>query len=129
MPTEADRQRWWLGDIPPNLDTPALRALAPPGATGITAHGDGYASWVFEEDAARPTPESKRLTAAQRAQACSTVEDGTRHYVPGFLADEAIDALEDAGWTLVPPARGLPLSTDETPTEADATSAGGVPRA
>lgn len=43
------------------------------------------------------------LTDAERQRAAAVIADRTRHYVPEFLADEALEELEAAGWTVVAP--------------------------
>mgnify|MGYP003434966663 CR=1 FL=1 len=35
--------------------------------------------------------------------AAKVIEEGTRHYVPDFMATEALEVLTAAGWTIIPP--------------------------
>lgn len=43
------------------------------------------------------------LSDVERQRAAAVIVERTRHYVPSFLADEAIEELEAAGWTITPP--------------------------
>lgn len=42
------------------------------------------------------------LTAEQIKRAAVVIEERTRHYVPSFLAEEAIEELQAAGWKITP---------------------------